>query len=114
MSQFTGTLADVRVRRALSMAIDRAGIAKTLFYGTADPLYSVAGPGFWQTSPAKAVYSAAYQKLVQAPDVTAARTLVQQAGADGKQFSIGYAADSPTQAQLAEVLQQAGTPSASR
>lgn len=108
VSQFTGTLGDVRVRQALSMAIDRAGIAKTLFYGTADPLYSVAGPGFWESSPAKAVYSAAYQKLVKSPDVAAATKLVQQAGAAGKQFSIGYAADSPSQAQLAEVLQQTG------
>ena len=108
VSQFTGALADVRVRQALSMAIDRAGIAQTLFDGAADPLYAVAGPGFWQTSPAESVYAAAYQKLVQAPDVPAATKLVQQAGATGKQLSIGYAADSPSQAQLAEVLQQTG------
>ena len=108
VSQFTGTLADVRVRQALSMAIDRVGIAKTLFYGAADPLYAVAGPGFWQNSPAESVYSAAYQKLVKAPDVAAATKLVRQAGATGKPVSIGYAADSPSQAQLAEVLQQTG------
>ena len=108
VSRFTGGLGDVRVRQALSMAIDRAGIAKTLFYGTADPLYAVAGPGFWQTSPAESVYSAAYQKLVKSPDVAAASKLVQQAGATGKAVSIGYAADSPSQAQLAEVLQQTG------
>ncbi|QMU69250.1 ABC transporter substrate-binding protein [Streptacidiphilus sp. P02-A3a] len=108
VSRFTGTLGDVRVRQALSMAIDRAGIAKTLFYGTADPLYTVAGPGFWQSGPAAAVYSAAYRKLAKAPDVAAATELVRQAGAAGKQFSIGYAADSPSQAQLAEVLQQTG------
>ena len=108
VSRFTGTLGNVKVRQALSMAIDRAGIAKTLFYGTADPLYSVAGPGFWQTSPAEPIYAAAYQKLVQAPDVAAATKLVQQAGATGRLLSIGYAADSPSQAQLAEVLQQTG------
>jgi len=108
VSRFTGTLGDVRVRQALSMAIDRAGIAKTLFYGTADPLYAVAGPGFWASSPAEPIYSAAYQKLVSAPDVAAAAKLVRQAGATGRQLSIGYAADSPAQAQLAEVLQQTG------
>ena len=108
VSRFTGALGDVRVRQALSMAIDRAGIAKTLFYGTADPLYAVAGPGFWQSSPAEPVYAAAYQKLVKAPDVAAATKLVQQAGATGRLLSIGYAADSPSQAQLAEVLQQTG------
>jgi peptide/nickel transport system substrate-binding protein len=45
---------------------------------------------------------------VQPPPVAAAAKLVQQAGATGKPISIGYAADSPGQAQLAEVLQQTG------
>jgi len=108
ISQLSGTLGDVRVRQALSMAIDRNGIAQTLFNGAADPLYAVAGPGFWESSPAKSVYQAAYQKLVQQPDVAAAGKLVQEAGATGKTFSIGYAASSPTDAQLAEVLQQTG------
>ncbi|QMU76451.1 ABC transporter substrate-binding protein [Streptacidiphilus sp. PB12-B1b] len=108
VSRFTGALGDVRVRQALSMAIDRAGIAKTLFDGTADPLYAVAGPGFWQTSPAEPVYAAAYRKLVQPPQPAAAAKLVAQAGATGRRLTIGYAADSPDQAQLAEVLQQTG------
>ncbi|MGW7002748.1 ABC transporter substrate-binding protein [Streptomyces sp. NPDC054933] len=108
VSRFTGAFADVRVRQALSLAIDRNGIARTLFNGAADPLYSVAGPGFWETSPAKSLYSAAYQKLVQPPDTGAATKLVQEAAATGKQISIGYAADSPTQAQIAQVLQQTG------
>ncbi|MBY8888423.1 ABC transporter substrate-binding protein [Streptomyces sp. PTM05] len=108
ISRFTGAFADVRVRQALSLAIDRDGIARTLFYGAADPLYSVAGPGFWETSPAKSVYAAAYQKLVRPPDTGAATKLVKEAGATGKQITIGYAADSPTQAQIAQVLQQTG------
>jgi len=108
VSQLTGTLGDVRVRQALSMAIDRTGIAQTLFNGAADPLYAVAGPGFWQSSPAKSVYQAAYQKLEQSADIAGATKLVQQAGATGKSVSIGYAASSPTDAQLAEVLQQTG------
>ena len=108
VSQFKGTLGDVRVRQAFSMAIDRSGIAQTLFNGAADPLYTVAGPGFWESSPAKSVFQAAYQKLEQKPDIAAATKLIQQAGATGKSVSIGYAADSPTDAQLAEVLQQTG------
>jgi len=108
ISRFTGAFADVRVRQALSMAIDRAGIAQTLFDGAADPLYAVAGPGFWDNSPAKPVYAAAYQKLVQPPNVAAATKLIQQAGATGKTISIAYAADSPADAQIAQVLQQTG------
>lgn len=111
VSRLTGAFADARVRQAFSMAIDRAGIAKTIFSGAADPLYAVAGPGFWQTSQssaAKAVYQDAYQKLVRSPDTAAAAKLVRQAGATGETLSIAYAADSPMTAQIAQVLQQAG------
>ena len=108
VSRFTGGLADARVRRALSMAIDRQGIATTLFGGAADPLYAVAGPGFWETSPAKSQYLAAYSALVAKPDLAGATALVKQAGATGKQVTIGYAAGIPTEVQLAQVLQQTG------
>ncbi|MFC1412538.1 ABC transporter substrate-binding protein [Streptacidiphilus sp. N1-12] len=108
VSKFTGGFADARVRRALSMAIDRQGIATTLFGGAADPLYAVAGPGFWETSPARSAYEAAYTGLVKKPDTAAAAQLVKQAGATGKQVTIGYAAGIPTEVQLAQVLQQTG------
>ncbi len=108
VSSLTGGFADARVRQALSDAIDRSGIAQSIFDGAADPLYAVAGPGFWQSSSAKSVYQAAYQKLVQSPDIAAATKLVRQAGATGKGVSIAYAADSPMTAQIAQVIQQAG------
>ncbi|WP_405943518.1 ABC transporter substrate-binding protein [Streptomyces sp. NBC_00932] len=108
VTRFTGGLADRRVRQALSMAIDRKAIATTLFNGAADPLYAVAGPGFWQGSPAKATYSAGYNSLAKAPDVAAATALVKQAKATGKKITIGYAAGTPSQAQLAQVLQETG------
>ena len=50
MSSSTGVAADPRVRQALSKVIDREGIAKTVFDGTADPLYQVSGPGMWRYS----------------------------------------------------------------
>ncbi|MEY9846705.1 ABC transporter substrate-binding protein [Streptacidiphilus sp. MAP5-3] len=108
VSSFSGGLADARTRQALSMAIDRQGIVKALFDGAADPLYSVAGPGFWLGNPAQSTYQAAYDKLVKGPDVAGATKLVQQAGATGKTVTIAYAASTPSQAQLAEVLQQTG------
>ena len=108
VSSFAGAFSDARVRQALSMAIDRVGIAKTVFNGAADPLYAVAGPGFWETDPAKPVYQAAYDKLVQSPDLAAATKLVRQAGASGKSVSVAYSADTPQIASIAQVLQQAG------
>ncbi|MHA6759015.1 ABC transporter substrate-binding protein [Streptacidiphilus sp. PAMC 29251] len=108
ISKFTGGFADARVRQAMSMAIDRQGIASTLFGGAADPLYAVAGPGFWETSPARSAYQKAYSALVKKPDLAGATKLVKEAGATGKQVVIGYAAGIPTQVQLAQVLQQTG------
>ncbi|WP_042382998.1 ABC transporter substrate-binding protein [Streptacidiphilus melanogenes] len=109
VSSFTGGLGDARTRQALSMALDRIGIAKTLAGGAADPLYAVAGPGFWQSSPAATTYKAAYDRLAaQGVDIAGATKLVQAAGATGKQVSIAYPAGNPAQAQLAAVIQQTG------
>jgi peptide/nickel transport system substrate-binding protein len=41
------TLSDVRVRRAIAMAIDRDGIVRTLWRGKADKADSILAPGFW-------------------------------------------------------------------
>jgi peptide/nickel transport system substrate-binding protein len=111
VSKLDGAMADPRVRQALSLAIDRAGIAKAIYSGTADPLYTVAGPGFFQGAPdaARAVYQAAYDKLATTPDLKKAADLVTQAGAKGKTATIAYIADGSTFTQLAQVLQQTGS-----
>lgn len=110
VSKLDGGLADPRTRQALSSALDRVGIAKTLYSGAADPLYSVAGPGFWSTAPeaVKSVYQAAYDKTKTTPDPTKAAALVAQAGAKGKTVKIAYTADGSTFTQLAQVIQQTG------
>jgi peptide/nickel transport system substrate-binding protein len=102
-----GPLADVRVRQALSLAIDRKAIAQTLFGGAADPLYAVTGPGLWPAS-THDIYKAAYDKLVVTPDLAKAKDLVTQAGATGKTVSIAYPAGVDVVANLATVLQQTG------
>ena len=110
ISKLDGGLSDPRTRQALSLAIDRAGIAKTIYSGAADPLYSVVGPGFWSTAPdaVKSVYQSAYDKLKTTPDLTRAADLVKQAGAQGKTVKIAYTADGGPFAQMAQVLQQTG------
>jgi peptide/nickel transport system substrate-binding protein len=40
-------LSDVRVRRAVAMAIDRETIVRTIWKGHADPADSILAPGFW-------------------------------------------------------------------
>ncbi|MFF4630049.1 ABC transporter substrate-binding protein [Streptomyces griseorubiginosus] len=104
MSKETGTGADVRVRQALSMVIDRQAIAKTIFKGGADPLYKVVGPGLWGYD--KDAFRAAYTPLAKQPDVAAAKSLVQQANAKGATLTLGYPSGNPQLVQLATVLKQ--------
>ncbi len=106
MSKSTGTLADPRVRKALSMAIDRVGIARTVYSGTADPLYALSGPGVWGY--AKSVFGAAYAPLAKPTDVAAATALIKAAGATGKPVTLGYPTGDTQSTQILTVLQQAG------
>jgi peptide/nickel transport system substrate-binding protein len=48
-----GVLADVRVRRALAMAVDRSTIAKTLLADRAQSASTLVPPGHWAHSPAE-------------------------------------------------------------
>jgi peptide/nickel transport system substrate-binding protein len=64
-------LADARVRRALSLAIDRATIARTLFDGLARPAGGLIGPANWAHTDVSPL----------AFDPAAARTLLAEAGA---------------------------------
>lgn len=80
-----GALTDVRLRQALSLAIDREGIANAAFGGLADPWKTPVGPGAWGYE--KDTFEAAYDALEGAPakpseaDIAAAKKLVQEAGA---------------------------------
>jgi peptide/nickel transport system substrate-binding protein len=103
----SGPLADVRLRQALSLAIDRDGMAKTIMSGAADPLYAVSGPGMWPAA-AKDIYQAAYDKIKVTRDVAKAKDLVTQAGATGKTVKLAYVAGVDVAAQFATVFQQVG------
>lgn len=104
MTSSTGTLADPKVRQALSKALDRSAIAEKIFQGAADPLYRVSGPGLWGYE--RETFEADYDKLVADPDVDAAKALVDEAGATGKSAVFAYPSGDPQSEQLATILQQ--------
>ncbi|MEV4159701.1 ABC transporter substrate-binding protein [Nonomuraea dietziae] len=77
-----GVLKDAKIRRALSLAVDRAGVAKSGFAGLARPWKVPVGAGAWSYE--KQSFQSAYDQLQgapAAPDLEAAKKLVQEAGA---------------------------------
>jgi peptide/nickel transport system substrate-binding protein len=103
-------LADVRVRRALMMAIDRKGITDALFDGLQEPADSL-------VSPDSALYNPSISKYPY--DVAGAKKLLTEAGwkpgSDGictnasgarLSFELVTTAGNQTRAQIAQVLQE--------
>lgn len=101
-----GPLADKRVRRAIGLAVDRSALAKKVWGGAAQPLYSFAGPGMF--GPATSKLQPAYDKLVRSPDLAKAKKLVAAAGATGKVVRLAYPSDIDFETTLATYVQQVG------
>ena len=102
-----GIFQDVRVRRALAMAIDRAALSDNLFFGLIDPSYgalSSGTPGYWAGT--EALYK---------PDVKGAMALLEQAGwkpgpdgirvKDGQKLTAFYGAPPPLEPDTAVEIQ---------
>jgi peptide/nickel transport system substrate-binding protein len=88
VSSLTGVLGDVRVRRALSMALDRQGIIGSVYRGAALMPRWLSNPGTFGY--AREILETAYDSSpVLTQNIPAARRLVQAAGATGKTLTIG-------------------------
>jgi peptide/nickel transport system substrate-binding protein len=91
-----GALKDVRIRQALSMAIDREGIVKAVSQGAAEPNRAPAQPGTWGY--AEDVFSPAYDALQTTQlNIEEATRLVQEAGAPTEPITIAV---TPAQAEI--------------
>jgi peptide/nickel transport system substrate-binding protein len=101
VSSFKGALGDVRVRRALSLALDRKGIIDSVYRGAALMPRWLSNPGTF--SYGQSVFNAAYARSpVVSQNIAEAKKLVQAAGATGKTITIG------TSSQLADISADAG------
>jgi len=82
-----GAVVDPRIRTALSLAMDREGIAKAAFAGGAEPWRLPVGPGSWGYE--RETFDAAYDAVDVAPsspsedDIARAKDLVSEAGDPG-------------------------------
>jgi peptide/nickel transport system substrate-binding protein len=88
-----GPLGDVRIRKALSMALDRSVISDQVWAGAATPLASIAPETTWGY--ARDVFAKAYDELGIKPtaDLEAAKALVREAGAPSETITVWSSAE---------------------
>ncbi|HEV2929407.1 MAG TPA: ABC transporter substrate-binding protein [Propionibacteriaceae bacterium] len=107
-----GPLGDVRIRKALSMALDRTVISQRVWDGAATPVSSIATPTTWGY--AQDVFAKAYQELGSKPtaDLEAAKALVRQAGVPTRTITVWSSAErreaNTTANYIADVGRQLG------
>lgn len=83
-----GPLANLKVRQALSYAIDRKGLIKTVYKGAASVPHALLASGTWGY--ARDVFSAGYDALpAMNQDMTKAKELITQAGVAGQTITLG-------------------------
>jgi peptide/nickel transport system substrate-binding protein len=101
VSSTKGVLGDVRVRQALSLALNRQAIINSVYKGAALMPRWLSNPGAFGYG--KSVFDAAYSHSpVLAQNLAKARKLVQAAGAAGQTMTIG------TSSQLANIAAVTG------
>lgn len=108
VTDLKGALGDVRVRRAMSMAIDREGIVQAAVNGYGTPAKAGIPAAGWATIPADRA-NAMYAALPEIPhDIAAAKQLVAEAGAAGKKVVVATSNLAPEIAVAANAIQAAG------
>jgi peptide/nickel transport system substrate-binding protein len=107
-----GPLGDVRIRKALSMALDRSVISRQVWGGAATPLSSIATETTWGY--ARDVFAKAYEELGIGPtaDLEAAKALVREAGVPAETITVWSSAErreaNTTANYIADVGRQLG------
>lgn len=101
-----GALSDLRVRRALSLALDRPAIARVILGGSGVPSLTPVQPAAWGYAPS--VFRAASSALAKpAYDLERARRLVRAAGSPKTPITIALSAEIRIYTQTAQTLQSA-------
>ncbi|MEU6676494.1 ABC transporter substrate-binding protein [Streptomyces sp. NPDC046925] len=109
VTNMKGPLGDVRVRRALSLALDRSGFVKAGLAGAGTPTTSLTPRAAWAGASAH-TRKAAFGALAPTKrDIEQATKLVKQAGATGKTLTVATSSIGQDVSLLATAVQAAGT-----
>ncbi|MEF9887168.1 ABC transporter substrate-binding protein [Streptomyces sp. P9-A4] len=104
---FHGPLGNLKVRQALSMALDRKNIIKAAAGGVGVPAKAPAARGAWALSPEKT--AAIYDTLPEPVyDIEAAKKLIQEAGVSGRTITLATSTLAPEISVVANAVQDAG------
>ncbi|MDV5149921.1 ABC transporter substrate-binding protein [Streptomyces sp. SBC-4] len=104
---FHGPLGNLKVRQALSMALDRKNIIKAAAGGVGVPAKAPAARGAWALAPEKT--AALYDTLPEpAYDIEAAKKLVQESGVAGRTITLVTSTLAPEISVVATAVQAAG------
>jgi peptide/nickel transport system substrate-binding protein len=107
LSNLKGALGDVRVRQALSLAIDRKAYIENVYHGDAQMPRTLANPGTWGYG--KEVFQADWNKLPEpTQDLAKAKQLMKQANASGKTITLGMTSEVQQLATAANAIRSAG------
>ncbi len=107
ISSLKGALGDVRVRQALSLAIDRNAYIDNVYHGDAQLPRTLANPGMWGYG--RDVFQANWDGLQDpTPNLAKAKDLMKQAGAAGKTITLGMTTEVQQLNTSANAVRSAG------
>lgn len=108
VTSMRGPLGDLRVRQALSLALDRSGFVKTGLAGAGSVTGSLTTRAAWAGAPEDARKAAFAHLTPTAPDLDRAKALVKEAGAEGKTITVATSTIGQDVSLLATAVQAAG------
>ncbi|WP_327301102.1 ABC transporter substrate-binding protein [Streptomyces goshikiensis] len=109
ITNMQGPLGDVRVRRALSLALDRSGFVKAGLGGAGTVTNSLTTRAAWAAAPESTLKNALDGLPPTGQDIDKAKALVKEAGATGKTLTVATSSIGQDVSLLATAVQAAGT-----
>ncbi|MER7851489.1 ABC transporter substrate-binding protein [Streptomyces bacillaris] len=109
ITNMRGPLGDVRVRRALSLALDRSGFVKAGLGGAGTVTGSLTTRAAWASASEQTRRNAFAALPPTEPDIRKAEALIEEAGARGRALTVATSAIGQDVSLLATAIQAAGT-----
>ncbi|MFD3682541.1 ABC transporter substrate-binding protein [Streptomyces sp. NPDC058613] len=109
VTSMRGALGDVRVRRALSLALDRTGFVKAGLAGAGTVTNSLTTRAAWAAAPEQTLKTAFDGLPANGRDIERAKALIKEAGATGTTLTVATSSIGQDVSLLATAVQAAGT-----